>query len=141
MEQQITDSLAAVRFMALLASFFAGMALLIAAIGLYGTLAYSTARRTGEIGIRMALGAQRGNILSLILKENALIVFGGCALGLIASLGCTRYISSFLYQVRSNSSVVLIISSGVLLLVGLVASLLPALRASHVDPMTAIRHE
>ncbi len=141
MEQQITDSLAAARFMALLASFFAAMASLITAVGLYGTLAYSTARRTGEIGIRMALGAQRGNILRLILKENVLIVVCGCALGLLVSIVCTHYIGSFLYQVRSNSPAVLITSSGVLLLVGLLASLIPAMRASRIDPMAAIRHE
>lgn len=141
MEQQIADSIAAERMMAMLASFFAVTAMSITAIGLYGTLAYSTARRTGEIGIRMALGAQRGSIVRLILKENSLIVFGGCSLGLLASLACTRLIASLLYQVHSNSPFILIASLGVLILVGLLASLLPAVRASRTDPMTAIRHE
>jgi predicted permease len=141
MDEQISESLATERLMALLASFFAITALLITAIGLYGTLAYSTARRTGEIGIRMALGAQRQNIVRLILKENALLVVGGCVLGSLLSFACTRFIASLLYGVRSNSPAVLLGALCALLLVGLLASLLPAVRASCVDPMTAIRHE
>ena len=141
MNQQIADSLAGARFMALLASFFAGVTAFIAAIGLYGTLAYLTARRAGEIGIRMALGAQRGNIVCLVLKENVYIVIGGCALGLLVSFICARWIDSFLYQVRADDPIVLVTSLCVLLIVGLFASLLPAIGASRMDPMTAIRHE
>lgn len=141
MEQQIADSLATERLMAMLASFFAVSALLITAIGLYGTLAYSTARRTGEIGIRMALGAQRANIIRLILRENTLLVIGGCVFGLFLSFACARFIASFLFGVHAHSPAVLAVSFVVLLLVALLASLIPAIRASHVDPMTAIRHE
>jgi len=141
MEAEIAESLATERLMAMLASFFAISALLITAVGLYGTLAYSTARRTGEIGIRMALGAQRGNIVRLILGENSLIVIGGCIFGLLLSLGCTRFLASFLFDMKPNSPAVLGISAGVLILAGLLASLPPALRATHIDPIQAIRHE
>ena len=141
MEEQIRESLATQRLMATLASFFAITALLITSVGLYGTLAYSTARRTGEIGIRMALGALRQNIIRLILRENALLVIGGCALGSFLSLVCARFIASLLYGVRSDSPAVLFDALCALLLVGLLASLLPAVRAARVDPMTAIRHE
>lgn len=141
MEQQIAESIATERLMAMLASFFAACALLITGIGLYGTLAYSTARRTGEIGIRMALGAQRGNIVRLILGGNAIIVIGGCVCGLFLSLACARFVASFLFGIHANSPAVLFGALCVLLLVGLLASLLPALRASRVDPMMAIRHE
>ena len=141
METEMAQSLATERLMATLASFFAISALLITAVGLYGTLAYSTARRTGEIGIRMALGAQRGNIIRLVLGENAALVIGGCLLGVLFSLACTRFIASFLFGIHANSPEILAAGSGVLILVGLLASLIPALRASRIDPMAAIRHE
>ncbi len=141
METEIAQSLATERLMATLASFFAISALLITAVGLYGTLAYSTARRTGEIGIRMALGAQRGNIIRLVLGENAALVIGGCALGLFLSFACARFINSFLFGIHAHSPAVLAVISGILVLVGLLASLIPALRASRIDPMSAIRHE
>lgn len=141
MEATITQSLATERLMSMLASFFAVSALLITAIGLYGTLAYSTARRTGEIGIRMSLGAQRGSILRLILRENLLIVTGGCVLGVVLSLACTRFVASFLFGVKAGSPAVLAVSSGVLILAGLFASLPAAVRATRIDPIQAIRHE
>jgi ABC-type antimicrobial peptide transport system permease subunit len=141
MEQEIAESLSTERLMATLASFFALSALLITAVGLYGTLAYSTARRTGEIGIRMALGAQRGNILGLVLRENSLIGIGGCAFGLLLSLGCAHFVASFLFGIKASSPMVLGVSSGVLILAGLLASLPPALRATRIDPIKAIRHE
>ncbi len=127
--------------LATLTSFFGITALLITAMGLYGTLAYATTRRTGEIGIRMALDAQPGNILWLILRENSAIVLGGCIVGWLGSLACTRLITNLLYQVRPNSPGVLIASTGGLLVVALLASLILAVRASRIDPMTAIRHQ
>ncbi len=141
METDIAQSLRTERLMATLASFFAISALLIMAVGLYGTLAYSTARRTGEIGLRMALGAQRGNIIRLILRENSLIVIGGCMLGLLLSLGCTRFLASFLFDTKSDSPMIFGLSAGVLIVAGLMASLPPALRATRIDPIQAIRHE
>jgi hypothetical protein len=141
MEAEIAQSLATERLMAMLASFFAISALLIMAVGLYGTLSYSTARRTGEIGVRMALGAQPGNIIGLILSENSVVVVGGCVLGLLLSLGCTQFVASFLFGIKPTSPMVLGISAGVLILAGLLASLPPALRATRIDPIQAIRHE
>ena len=85
--------------MALLSLFFAGCALLITAIGLYGTLAYATARRTSEIGIRMALGAQRGQVVTLIFKENARVAIVGCIAGLVAAILASRVLASFLYEI------------------------------------------
>jgi predicted permease len=141
METEIAQSLRTERLMATLASFFAISALLIMAVGLYGTLAYSTARRTGEIGVRMALGGQRANILRLILSENSLILLGGCVFGLLLSLACARLLASFLFDVKPGSPMVLGISAGVLIVAGLLASLPPALRATRIDPIQAIRHE
>ena len=141
MEAQIDESLATERMMALLALFFAALALLITAVGLYGTLAYTTARRTGEIGIRMALGAQRQHVLKLVCKENIAIAIGGCLLGLIASLAASRFIASFLYSTSPRNPAILSAAALLLVTIASAASLIPAVRASRIDPMTAIRYE
>lgn len=141
MEGQIDESLASERMMALLALFFAALALLITAVGLYGTLAYTTARRTGEIGIRMALGAQRNNVLKLVCKENIAIAVGGCLAGLIASLAASRFIASFLYNTSPRNPVILSAAALLLVTIASAASLIPAVRASRIDPMKAIRYE
>jgi ABC-type antimicrobial peptide transport system permease subunit len=127
--------------MALLAVFFAACALLVTAIGLYGTLAYATARRTNEIGIRVALGAKRVQVVSLVFRENAWIAICGCAAGLVAALMASRALTSFLYGTSVRDPWVLIGSVVALILIASAASLLPAIRAARIDPMEALRTE
>jgi predicted permease len=141
MSDQLDDSIASERMMAMLAVFFAISALLVTAIGLYGTLAYATARRTSEIGIRIALGAQRGQVVGLVFRENAWIAAAGALAGLGAALLASRALASFLYGTSAHDPVVLIGSAGALLAVASLASLLPALRASRIEPIQALRTE
>ena len=141
MSSTLDDSISSERLMALLSVFFAACALLVTAIGLYGTLAYATARRTSEIGIRMALGAQRLQVVALVFRENAWVSVSGCAAGLIAALLVSKALASFLYGTSARDPWVL--SGSVLALVAIAsaASLLPALRAARIDPMQALRTE
>lgn len=141
MEQMLAEALVKERMMATLALFFAAAALLITGIGLYGTLAYATARRTGEIGIRLALGARRGNVVSLVCRENGLVALGGCIIGIAGSLALSRLIAGFLYSTSPRNPAVLGISALLLMCIAAAASLIPAIRAARLDPMTAIRHE
>ena len=121
--------------------FFAGCALLVTAIGLYGTLAYATARRTSEIGIRMALGAKRTRVMAMIFRENLLVATCGAGAGLGVALLASRALASFLYGTSPRDPWVLAGSIGVLSIIASVASLLPALRAARIQPMAAIRCE
>jgi predicted permease len=135
------DSLSAERMMALLSVFFAVCALVVTAIGLYGTLAYATARRTSEIGIRMALGAQRTQVVGMVLRQNAVVAVSGSVVGLIAAVTTSRALTSFLYGTSAHDPWVLAYSVAALATIASVASLLPALRAARIEPMSAIRCE
>ena len=135
----LNDSMSAERMMALLSVFFAGCALLVTGIGLYGTLAYATARRTSEIGIRMALGAQRTRVIAMVFGENALVAACGAGAGLIAALLASRALASFLYGTSPRDPWVLVGSVAALTIIASLASLLPALRAARIEPMAAIR--
>jgi predicted permease len=141
MEETIAESLVTERIMAALALFFGGVALLITGIGLYGTLAYSTERRTGEIGIRLALGAQPRRIISMVCAENGLVAVMGCVAGIAGSLFASRTIASFLFGVSPHDPAVLITAAVLLLSVAAGASLVPAVQAALMDPLAAIRHE
>ncbi|HLK17811.1 MAG TPA: FtsX-like permease family protein, partial [Bryobacteraceae bacterium] len=141
MEQQLDNHISQERLIATLSSFFGGLALLLAAIGLYGLMAHAATRRTREIGIRMALGAQQGNVLWLILRDAVLLVLFGAVIGLPVAFGVTRFVSSFLYGLTARDPVTMIIATVVLALVTVIASFLPARRASKVDPMIALRYE
>lgn len=141
MQKTVDDSLSADRMMALLAVFFAVCALLVTAIGLYGTLAYATARRTSEIGIRMALGARRAQVVRLVCGQNAVVALTGTAAGLAAALLASRALGSFLYGTSVRDPWVLGGSVLALAVIASAASLLPAWRASRIDPMVAIRCE
>ena len=141
LEGQVDDSIAAERVMALLAVFFAVNALLVTAIGLYGVLSYSAARRTSEIGIRMALGAERGQVISLVFCENAWIAAAGSALGLLVAVLASRALKTFLYGTSPRDPWVMTLSLAALCLIAAVASLIPAIRAASVDPMKALRTE
>ncbi len=137
----IDASISSERMMAMLAVFFAACALLVTAIGLYGTLAYATARRTSEIGIRMALGARRGQVVGLVFRENAWIAMCGCALGLAVALLASRALGSFLHGISARDPWVMAASFALLAVVASAASLVPALRASRIEPITALRAE
>ncbi|MGD0892724.1 MAG: ABC transporter permease [Terracidiphilus sp.] len=141
MESVIDDSLSAERTMALLAVFFAVCALVVTAVGLYGTLAYATARRTSEIGIRMALGAKRSQVVTMIFLQNATVAATGTALGVGGALLASRALASFLYGTSTRDPWVFAGSVFALAMIASAASLLPALRSARIDPMTAIRCE
>jgi predicted permease len=141
MDSIVDGSLSTERVMALLSGFFAGCALLVTGIGLYGTLAYNTARRTSEIGIRMALGAQRAGVVALIFRANTFIAAVGTAVGLIVAILASRALASFLYDTSPRDPWILIGSVTVLAFIASAASLLPAIRAARIEPITAIRCE
>jgi predicted permease len=141
MDEIVDNSVSAERMMAILALFFAACALLVTAIGLYGTLAYTTARRTNEIGIRMALGAQRSRVMAMIFRQNAVIAIIGSAAGLIAAVLASRALASFLYETSPRDPWVFVGSVAALTAIASAASLLPALRAARIEPIAAIRYE
>jgi ABC-type antimicrobial peptide transport system permease subunit len=129
------------RFLVVLLSVFAGLALLLAAIGLYGVITYTVRLRTRELGIRMALGAQPADVLRLILSKGARLAGVGLVLGFAATFVLGRTLSSLLYQVTLFNPVTLILTSLLLSATVLFASYLPARRAARVDPVEALRYE
>ena len=140
-ETQVDDSLLQPRMVALLSAFFGGLALLLAMIGLYGVTAYGVARRQAEIGIRMALGAQPGSVVWLVLREVAMMLAIGTVLGLGASLAAGRLVAGLLYGVKSYDAAPLAIAATVLGIATGIAAYLPAHRAARLDPMAALREE
>jgi predicted permease len=140
-ETQIDESLLQPRMVALLSAFFGGLALLLAMIGLYGVTAYGVARRQAEIGIRMALGAQPGSVVWLVLREVAAMLALGTVLGLAASLAAGRLVASLLYGVKPYDAAPLLIAAVVLGIATGIAAYLPAHRAARLDPMAALREE
>ena len=141
MEAAVDDSLSAERTMSFLSVFFAACALVVTAVGLYGTLAFATARRTNEIGIRMALGAQRTQVAAMVFRQNAAVAMAGTAVGLIAALLASKALASFLYGTSARDPWVFAGSIAALAIIASAASLLPALRAAKIEPMRAIRCE
>ena len=141
METLIARSLLKQKFTMTLLTIFAGLAVALAAIGLYGVMSYSVSQRTREIGIRMALGAQRKEVLKLIVKQGMTVTAVGVLLGILASLGLTRLIANLLFGVSATDFATFLALSAVLLSVALLACWLPARRASGVDPMVALRSE
>ena len=141
LDEVVARSLAQRKFMMLLLAIFAGIAMTLATIGLYGVMSYTVAQRTREIGIRMALGAQRGDVLRLVVRQGMILTGLGVLVGLIASFALTRLIANLLYGVAATDAVTFGALSLLLLGVALLACWLPARRASVVDPMVALRSE
>lgn len=141
MDDVLNGSVSQPRFSSQLIGVFAALALLLAAIGLYGVVAYSVSQRINEIGIRMALGATREDVLRLVLRYGAGLTLIGTALGFVASLAATRVLSSMLFEVRANDPQTFLAVALLLMAVVLGASYIPARRAAKVDPMVALRYE
>jgi macrolide transport system ATP-binding/permease protein len=120
---------------------FAALSLIIACVGLYGTMAYGVARRTSEIGIRMALGAQRGDVIWMVLRQVIVLAAAGLGIGVPVALSASKFVESFLFGVKPNDTPALMLAVGILVAGALLAGYVPARKASRIDPMTAVRHE
>ena len=141
MERIISDELWRQRLVATLMGAFASVALLLAAAGIYGVISHSMRQRAQEIGIRMALGAKSGDLVQLALWEGMKPVWVGLALGTASALSLTRFLTTLLYGVGARDASTFVIIAGVLTGVAIAANLVPALRATQVDPVIALRHE
>jgi len=141
MDAVMKDYLAQRRFALELLGIFAGVALLLASVGIYGVMAYTFSRRTNEIGIRIAMGAQRRDILKIAIGEGLVIVTIGLAAGLLGSLVLTRFLQTMLFNVKPADPLTFLALSLLLAAVTMMAGFVPARRASRVDPMIALRHE
>ncbi len=141
LETHVNGSIARERLLALLSGFLGMLSLLLVGIGLYGVMAYSVTRRTGEIGIRLALGARPVNVLSMVLREGSVLVLTGVAIGVLAGLGLSRVVATLLFGVSSRDAAAFAGAAGVMAGVALLATILPARRAARVDPTVALRYE
>jgi ABC-type antimicrobial peptide transport system permease subunit len=141
MEEILGDTYARERLLGLLMVGFSSCAVLLAAVGIYGILAYSVSLRTQEIGIRQAVGADAGRIIRMVLKDGAWFVMAGLVAGTVASLAFTKLLSSLLFETRVNDAMALALAPGILLIVAAVAAYIPARRAAKLDPMRALRSE
>jgi predicted permease len=141
LETQIADTIGRERLFASLCSVFAGLALVIASVGLYGTLAYGVSRRTSEIGVRIALGASRRRVIAMVVGESLVMIVAGVAIGLPFVWSSEKVIGSFLFRAAPDDPSALVVPVAVLLASALVAAGFPAWRAARIDPMTALRHE
>ncbi len=139
LSDQLSSSLTRARLLATLSGFFGGLALLLAVIGLYGTLSYAVTSRRGEIGVRMALGATAREVIRMVFSEAGLLILGGLALGAVLALATTRLLATFLYGVEATDPLTLAVAAAVLAATALGAALLPATRAAAVEPIDVLR--
>jgi ABC-type antimicrobial peptide transport system permease subunit len=141
LEQQVRENVFLDRMIGMLSSAFALLATLLAAVGLYGVLAYTVAQRTREIGVRMALGADAGSVRALVLRQVAVMTAIGGFIGILGAVGLGRAAQSILFELKGYDPPVVVLSAAMLTLVAFGAGYIPALRASRVDPMQALRYE
>ena len=144
LEEYVANSVATSRFNSTLLAIFASVALVLTIVGLYGVMSYSVAQRTREIGIRMALGANRGRMLTMILRQGMTLTLTGVALGLVGAYVLTRYLgtlNSMLFGVQPRDPLTFVATAVLLTVVALVACFIPARRATKVDPMVALSYE
>jgi putative ABC transport system permease protein len=141
MEDVVSSSAAGDRFNTLLLGAFGGIALLLTAAGIFGVLSYLVAQRTREIGLRMALGAQRSDVLRVIVGHAARLALLGLCIGVVAAIVVTRWMSSILFDVKPTDRLTFVAVAVVLGTVAILASYVPARRAMRVDPLVALRHE
>lgn len=141
LQEQIDASIVGERMLGVLSGFFAGLGLLLASVGLYGVMSYSVSRRTSEIGIRLALGAQPSRIRGMVVREALLLTAGGVAAGIAGALLVSRTLASLLYGLTPNDPLTLWSVVIVMSMTGLAAAYLPSRRAAHLDPTVALRHE
>jgi len=139
--QLLADSISQSRFYLLLLAFFAAIALILAAVGLYGVVSYTVRQRTHEIGVRMAFGAQPGDVMRLIIKYGMMMTLIGALIGLAGALSLTRVMKNLLFGVSATDPLTFAAVSALLALVALLACYIPARRATRVDPLVALRVE
>jgi putative ABC transport system permease protein len=141
MNERVVEVTSRTRFIAVLLGLFAGLALLLAGIGIYGVMAYSMSARTREVGVRMALGASRRDVLRLVIGQGMKLAFAGVALGLVAAVALTRTMKNLLFGVSATDPVTFAAIALLLIAVALLACWIPARRAARVDPLVALRCE
>ena len=141
MDAMISANVAAPRFRSLLFGLFAGIAVCLAAAGVYGVMAYAVGQRSSEIGLRIALGASTGSLLRLVLGQALVLTTAGLGLGLALAIAGTRLLTSMLFQVEPNDPIVYLAVTALIAIVTIAASYIPARRASRIDPLTAMRQE
>jgi len=141
MDQLVSESTAMRRLQTFLPSVFAGVALLLSLVGLYALLAYSVRQRTAEIGVRMALGAGKSDVIRLVVGQGASLAFAGIAIGLVTAWGFTRLLASLLFEVKATDAITFVSVPIVFCMVALAGCYVPARRATRVDPMVALRYE
>jgi putative ABC transport system permease protein len=141
MDAVVARATAQPRFNLVLLATFAAVALVLAAVGIYGVMSYSVSRRTHEIGLRMALGAQPGDVLRIVVGQAMVLAIIGACVGLLGALALGRFMSSFLYGVQPSDPLTFLAMAVVLGAVALTASYIPARRATRIDPLLALRHE
>lgn len=141
MTEHLRDSLARRRFNLILLTVFSGVALALAAVGIYGVISYGVTQRTHEMGIRMALGANSRDVLKLVVRQAMILALAGVGIGLLASLALTRLMKGLLFSVSVTDPMTLVVISLLMTLIALLACLIPARRATKVDPLVALRYE
>jgi putative ABC transport system permease protein len=141
LDQRVVETISASRSLMFLFSGFASLAMVLAVVGIYGIVSYSVSQRTREIGIRMALGARAGDVLRLILKNGMTLVLAGIVIGVAGALALTRFLATLLFGVTPTDALTFVLVSLVLIAVALIACLVPARRATKVDPLEALRYE